>query len=299
MELLNRMVLTTLPFVPAPIMRRLALRYIAGETLESALIELAELRARGYPGIIDMLGERVETDAEACAVIETYTETASSVSGRGLDAYVSVKPTHVGLHLSEQRCLEHYTRLAERCRELGVFLRVEMEEAETVDGTLRVFEALRARFDKVGIVLQARLFRTPDDIERLAAGPLDVRLVKGIYLEPAQIAHTAFLAIQDAFVANTEALCRHGARISLGTHDAKLAERCIEVFRRHETPPERWEFEVLLGVQEALWERWRSAGHTVRIYVPYGPDWRAYSLRRLRKNPEILRHVMRDALGLS
>jgi proline dehydrogenase len=298
MELLNRMVLTTLPLVPTPIMRRLALRYIAGETLDSALQELADLGSRGYPGIIDMLGERVATDSEACGVVDEYLKAAKAVTDRSLEAYVSVKPTHVGLHLSEDRCVELYTRLAEGCRDLGTFLRVEMEEAETVDGTLRVFEALRTRFDNVGIVLQSRLFRTLDDIEALADGPLDVRVVKGIYLEPASIAHTEPEPIRDAFLAMVEALARRGARMRLATHDAGLADRCIDILGRHETPPEMWELEVLLGVQESLWKHWRSAGHTVRVYVPYGPEWRAYSLRRMRKNPEILRHVMRNTLGL-
>lgn len=299
MQPLNRLVLAAMPLVPTPVMRRLALRYIAGETLESALVRLEALRERGFPGVLDLLGERVGTEREARAVVASYLEAAEASVARELDAYVSVKPTHVGLHLSEDLCVELYAQIAERCGELGVFVRVEMEEAATVDGTLRVYEALRGRFDNVGMVLQSRLFRTPEDVERLAGGPLDVRVVKGVYLEPGSIAHTEPEPIRVAFVEMVDALARHGARLHLATHDAGLAERCFEVLERHAVPAERWELEVLLGVQEALWERWKTAGHTVRVYVPYGPDWRPYSLRRFRKNPQMLQHVIRDTLGLS
>lgn len=299
MQLLNRPVLALMPFIPTPIMRRLALRYIAGESLESALVRLEELKQRGFPGVLDLLGERVETEAEARTVATTYVGAAQAAVERGLDAYASVKPTHVGLHLDEGLCIELYSQIAERCRELGVFMRVEMEEAGTVDGTLRVYEALRTRFDNVGCVLQSRLFRTPADIERLADGPLDVRAVKGVYLEPSEIAHTEPEPIREAFVAMVEALARRGARLHLATHDAGLADRCVEVLDGLGAPRESWELEVLLGVQEQLWERWKNAGYTVRVYVPYGPDWRAYSLRRFRKNPQILQHVVRDTLGLS
>jgi proline dehydrogenase len=179
------------------------------------------------------------------------------------------------------------------CKELGLFVRVEMEDSPTTDATLALFEALRERHDNVGIVLQSRLKRTPADIDALRPGPLDVRLVKGIYLEPASIAHTDADAIRGAYVACAEKLIARGARLALATHDEALGARVIYALKQSKKPVEH-EFEVLLGVQEILWTRWTKAGHVVRVYVPYGPDWRAYSQRRLRKNPQILRHVMRD-----
>jgi proline dehydrogenase len=177
-----------------------------------------------------------------------------------------------------------------------------MEDAPTTDGTLRVFERLRRQFDNVGIVLQARLFRTPLDIDELTqrAGskPLDVRMVKGIYLEPPSIAHTEPEAIRAAYVDCVRKLASRGARLSLATHDEIMAERCFEVLRELGRPRDTYEMQVLMGVREELWEQWKSAGHTVRVYVPYGPEWRAYSQRRMRKNPQILRHVMRNVVGL-
>lgn len=290
------LVLATLPYIPRPLMRRLASRYIAGETLEEALAKLASLAAHGHPGILDILGEHIADEAEARAVAASYAAAADQLAARRLDAYVSVKPTHLALTMNEALCLELYGGLAAHCRARGLRLRVEMEDHPTTDATLRVFEALRARFDNVGIVLQSRLFRTLDDIDRLAPGPLHVRMVKGIYLEPPAIAHTEAEPIRAAYVACTRKLLERGATISFATHDDALADRCVTLIGEFGHPRDGYEFQVLLGVREPLWERWRAAGHSVRVYVPYGPDWRAYSTRRLRKNPQILRHVMRDTL---
>ena len=294
----EKLVLAGLPFIPRPIMRRLASRYIAGETLEDALAKLRDLARRGHPGILDVLGENVRTPEEAKGAARTYEEGAEALAAAKLDCYVSVKPTHLGLVLDEGLALELFSKLAARCRELSLRIRVEMEDHPTTDATLRLFEALRKRFDNVGIVLQSRLFRTPADVDALAPGPLDVRLVKGIYLEPASIAHVDPEPIRAAYVEIARKLFARGARVGLATHDEGLGERCLAVARELEVAKERYEFQVLLGVREELWERWRRAGHVVRVYVPFGPQWRAYSQRRLRKNPQILRHVMRDTLGL-
>jgi proline dehydrogenase len=292
-------VLAVLPHVPRRVMRRLSARYIAGESLDDELAKLAELARRGHPGILDLLGEGVEDEADARQAHATYAAAAEAVHARRLDVYVSVKPTHFGLMRSEPLALELYGSLARRLRELGLFLRVEMEDHPTTDATLRVFEALRREHGNVGIVLQSRLFRTGADIRRLAPGPLDVRMVKGIYLEPAAIAHVDPEPIRAAYLEHCAALFERGARVCFATHDGPLAERLLELVRSRGIPKERYEFQVLLGVQETLWERWRSGGHQVRVYVPYGPEWLPYSLRRLKKNPQILGHVMRAALGLA
>ena len=298
MNALDHAAVAALPLLPTWLMRRLASRYIAGETLPEALARLEKLRAEGFSGILDLLGEEIHSEADARAVADHYVEAAGEVAARGMDAYVSVKPTHVGLLRSEDLAFDLYLRIAERCAELGLRMRVEMEDHTTTDGTLRVFERLRERVDNVGIVLQSRLFRTPADIDALAPGDLWVRMVKGIYLEPAAIAHLDPDPIRDAYVAQLRQLFERGASVSCATHDEVLAERCIAVARELDVPPERFEFQVLLGVRRALWRAWRDAGHAVRVYVPYGSEWRAYSLRRLQKNPQIFRHVVRDTLLL-
>lgn len=296
MSWFDRIVLATLPYVPGPVMRRLSDPYIAGETLEGAMGRLGDLCGRGYTGILNVLGEYVKSEAEAQDVVAQFKAAASAVAAAGHPCTISVKPTHLGLTLSEDVALANYRALAKACGELGLFLRVEMEDHPTTDATLRIFEALRQDHEGVGIVLQSRLLRTPADIEALAPGPLDVRMVKGIYLEPAEVAHTDRDAISRAFVECSRQLLDRGARVAFATHDDPLGNQIQALVRQRELRTEDYEFQVLMGVQERLWSRWKNEGHNVRVYVPYGPEWRAYSLRRLAKNPQILRHVMRDTL---
>ena len=298
MSLIDRLATSTLPLLPRPLMRTLASRYIAGERLEDALQRLAGLRDDGYLGIIDLLGEEIADEDAARVVAQTYAEAAEALAQRELDAYVSVKPTHVGLLIAEELAFELYARLLAKVATLGNFLRVEMEDHTTTTATLRVFERLRREpnGESVGIVLQSRLLRTPEDIDRLAPGPLNVRMVKGVYLEPAEIAHVDPDPIREAYISCCAQLFDRGAFVSFATHDELLAERLIELCRERSIGPDRYEFQVLLGVREKLWATWIAAGHPVRVYVPYGPEWRAYSTRRLRKNPQIFWHVARDLI---
>ena len=173
-----------------------------------------------------------------------------------------------------------------------------MEDASTTDATLRVYSRLRERFDDVGLVLQARLKRTPRDIEQLGERPCDVRVVKGVYLEPPEIAHTDAQAIRQAFVDACAQLFERGHRVAFATHDDLLAESLLALVRERGVAPERHWFEVLMGVRPRLWKQWLEQGERVRVYVPYGSRWRQYSQRRLHSNPEMLGHVMRSALGL-
>jgi len=295
--MLHKLVVGTLPWFPRRVMRHFAGRYIAGETLEEELARLEELASAGYPGILDILGEGSDSEAEARAAAAEYEQAARALVRAGLDAYVSIKPTHLGLLADEGLALELYRQVATTCRELGLQLRVEMEDHPTTDATLRIYERLREEFDLVGIVLQSRLLRTPEDVARLAPGPLDVRLVKGIYIEPAEIAHTEPEPIRAAFVDLARQLLERGdVHLRLATHDEELGRRLIALVEEFELPRERYEFQVLLGVQQALWRAWRDAGHPVRVYVPFGAQWREYSLRRLSRNPELLRAIVRDVL---
>ncbi|MEO6709848.1 MAG: proline dehydrogenase family protein [Planctomycetota bacterium] len=298
MSILAKAVLGVLPHVPKPVMRIFARNYIAGETLPEALDKLAQLAREGYPGILDILGEDVTTPEESRAVAAEYLAAGQELARAKLDCYVSIKPTHVGLRLSKSLAMEQYSSLARQLKSLGLFLRVEMEDASTTAATLELFEALRAEHDNVGIVLQARLFRTLADIAALRPGPLAVRIVKGIYLEPAQIAHTELEPIRGAYVECSKLLIARRAKLSLATHDEQLAARILPLIAKAGYAREEYEFQVLLGVRSELWAQWRDAGHTVRVYVPYGPEWKPYSLRRMRKNPQIFWHVVRAGLGL-
>ena len=293
MGLLHRISVAMLPLIPRPIMRKLSNRYIAGETLESAIQRLETLRSRGFEGVLDILGEDIENEAEARDVLVQYKRAAQALADHGLDCYVSVKPTHFGLRQSSELAFELYDDLLTLCKQLGQKSRVEMEDHTTTQATLELFARLRAKHDNIGIVLQSRLFRTPEDIRALPKVPLDVRMVKGIYLEPAEIAHTTADPIREAYIEQCKMLWAEGHFIAIASHDAGMADTLIDCAKSAGVPQEQYEFEVLMGVQQPLWDRWRQAGHKVRVYVPYGPDWRAYSQRRLRKNPEIFEHVLK------
>lgn len=296
MGLLHQIVVSSLPLVPRPIMRRLSARYIAGEELGDAIGVLRTMKENGFSGVLDILGEEVADEAAADAALAEYRRGIAAMAAAELDAYVSVKPTHFGLRKDPARARERYAELCTHAAEKGQFVRVEMEDHTTTDATLALFKSLRTEFDNVGIVLQARLKRTLDDIDALGDDHVDVRLVKGVYLEPEEIAHTDGQLIRDAFVSCTERLFQRGHTIAFATHDEHMAARVLREARDRGVAAARYYFEVLLGVQEPLWERWKNAGHVVRVYVPYGPEWRSYSQRRLRKNPEMMRHVVRNLL---
>lgn len=296
MGLLHHLVVSTLPLIPRTLMRRLSARYIAGETLEEALEALRANQGQGYDGVLDLLGEDVEDEAAARSALDQYKAGASAMAELGVNAYVSVKPTHFGLRLSPELAADLYSDLLSHCSGLKQIARIEMEDASTTDATLDLFHGLRAKHDNVGIVLQSRLHRTPTDIEALPEVPCDVRMVKGIYLEPPSIAHTEYTSIRDAFLECSRALFERGHSVAFATHDGDLAGRLLRDTTDGGVDRSRFCFEVLLGVREELWPRWRDAGNQVRVYVPYGPQWRSYSQRRLRKNPEILSHVIRGML---
>lgn len=291
----HRFLASCLPLIPTPVMRRLCARYISGETLTDALDRLEALRDDGYPGVIDLLGEDAADGATADAASAEYLAAVEGISERSLDVYVSIKPTHFGLALDAKACLARFQRVAERCEDLDLRLRVEMEDVRYTDATLLLYETLRSTHPSCGIVLQARLHRTPADIAGLSDGEHDVRLVKGVYLEPPEVAHTEPAAISDAYIANAEQLLARHARVSFATHDDALVKRLKQVIANagEET---HHELQVLDGVRPSYWPTWRSADHTVRVYVPYGPNWRAYSTRRMRKNPQLFKAVIRSIL---
>lgn len=296
MGLLSSLILGGLPLVPTFLMRRLSARYIAGETLEEGLAALTRLKAEGFPGILDVLGEDVASAAETERVVLEYSTAARALAAAGLDAYISIKPTHLGLRLSRELAERNYARLAKLAAELGLFVRVEMEDHTTTDETLLIFRNLRQAHPNTGIVLQSRLLRTPADIEALPPAS-EVRLVKGIYLEPRAVALTEAAEIRRAYLEQAQLLLTRGHRVSLATHDGPLGDEILTWCRAQGVSEERFEFQVLMGVQENQWRRWRDQGVQVRVYVPFGREWRAYSTRRLRKNPAILGHVLKGLLG--
>ena len=298
MTLLDRALVQVLPAVPRPVVRRLSARYIAGPSLDDAVRVVQELNERGRTATIDVLGEEVTTSEETLQLVEEYRRVFDAIRDVGLDSNVSVKPTGLGLKIDRDLCRENIAEIVRCAGAQSSFVRIDMEDATTTSDTLAVYRELRGEgLDRVGVVLQARLRRTLDDVAALAELGPSVRLCKGIYLEPPDIAYEDFDEIRGSFVAALRALLDSGAYVAVATHDDWLVERALELLDERGLAPEEYEFQMLLGVREELGDKLIRDGHRLRIYVPYGRRWYEYSMRRLQENPQIATYIALDTVN--
>ena len=297
LALLDRAIVRVLPAFPRPVVRRLSARYIAGPELADAVTVVRRLNEGGKKATLDVLGEEVTTRDEALAIRGEYERAMTAVEDEGLDANVSVKLTALGLKIDPALAGESVRLLARTAAERGRFVRIDMEDSTTTEQTLALYRELRDEgFDNVGLVLQAMLRRTVDDAHELLPFRPNVRVCKGIYVEPAEIAYQGDEAVRFNFVQAMTALWEGGAKVAVATHDDTLVEQALDLIRRRGLGPERYEFQLLLGVREELADELARGGHTVRVYVPYGRQWYEYSLRRLQENPRLAGYVARDTV---
>ena len=298
MTLLDRALVQMLPAVPRPVVQRLSSRYIAGPELDDAVRVVQELNARGRMATIDVLGEEVTTPEETLLLVDEYRRVFDAIREAGLDSNVSVKPTGLGLSIDGDLARENIAEIVRCATERSSFVRIDMEDATTTADTLEVYRELRGEgLDRVGVVLQARLRRTLDDVEALADLRPNVRLCKGIYLEPPDIAYEDFDEIRSSFVAVLRALLDAGCHVAVATHDDWLVDRALELLEERGLGPDEYEFQMLLGVREELGDALVGDGHRLRIYVPYGRRWYEYSMRRLQENPRIATYIALDTVN--
>jgi proline dehydrogenase len=284
--------------VPKQVVRRISEHYIAGEELDDALRVVLELNAEGKLATLDVLGEEVTDPEEARAIAGAYREAIDAFKRGSLDSNISVKPTALGLNLSYELFRENLEGLVRHAAELGNFVRIDMEDSSTTDDTLRIYRELReAGHDNVGIVLQARLKRTIDDVRALAELRPNVRICKGIYLEPPEIAFRDFDAVQASFVQTLEELLDGGSYVGIATHDEWLLEQGKRLVAERGLGHDDYEFQMLLGVRPSLGDELVREGHRLRIYTPFGRHWYSYSLRRLQENPKIAGYIAADTFN--
>jgi len=294
----DKAIVRMLPAVPRPVVKRLSDRYIAGETVGDAMRVVAEVNAQGKTATIDVLGEEIRNPEEAGAIVEDYLEVLREIDGGGHEANVSVKPTGLGLELSYDLFRENVEIVVRDAAEKGRFVRIDMEDSSTTDETLRAYRELREDgHDNVGVVLQAGLRRTFDDVHALADLKPWVRLCKGIYIEPESIAYRDFDAVRANFVRSLDALLETGARVAIATHDEYLLDEGRRAVERYGLGPQDYEFQMLLGVRPELGDRLVLEGRRLRIYVPFGRHWYEYSLRRLQENPKLAGYIAADTIG--
>jgi proline dehydrogenase len=296
--LLDRAIVLLLPAVPRPVVQKLSERYIAGPELKDARETVRRLNAEGKMATIDVLGEEITNEEEAAAIVRAYQDVFADIERCGLDSNVSVKLTGLGLKLGYEVCRANLRVVVEDAASRGNFVRIDMEDSSTTDDALRLYRELREEgFDNLGVVLQAMLRRTLDDIAALAHLKPSVRLCKGIYVEPPEVAFQEYEEVRIAFVQALEALLDAGCYVGIATHDDVLLRKGRRLVLEHELATKEYEFQMLLGVRAGLGDQLVREGHRLRIYVPFGRHWYAYSLRRLQENPKIAGYIAADTLG--
>jgi proline dehydrogenase len=293
LSVFGKLVVAALPLTPKFVVGNVAKRYVAGETLDEALATVAGLNAEGAMATLDILGEEVREPERASWATAEYLRILDEIRSRNLEANISIKPTMLGLRIDEATCLENVRRLGEVAKRNGGFVRIDMEDRSTTDATLRIYRAVHQEFGCFGVVLQAYMRRTLRDIADLPTDNPNVRLCKGIYIEPREVAWKGYDTVRSAFLTALEKLIARGTYVGIATHDEFLIEGAIALIDRFHLPRNRYEFQMLLGVETELRRILVERGHRLRVYVPFGADWYPYSMRRLRENPEIARHVAR------
>jgi proline dehydrogenase len=297
MSLFDRLVVATIPFVPRALVGRVASRYVAGETLDDALGVVRGLAAEGAMATLDVLGESVTRREQTEAARDQYVRTLEAIAASGLPANVSIKPTALGLAIDPALARENLSAICAKAREQGTFVRLDMEDSPYTESTLRLALELKAGFPNVGVALQAYLRRSLDDLDRCIAAKMNVRICKGIYVERREIAWKEHDVVVRNFAAMVEKHLSAGCYAAIATHDEACVQAALTTIDRLKAPPDRYEFQMLLGVDPLLRKILLSAGHRLRVYVPYGRDWYAYSTRRLKENPSVARHIVNATLG--
>jgi proline dehydrogenase len=296
-SLFDRLVVGTLPFVPKALVHRFARRYVAGETLEDAVRTVQELSAEGAMATIDVLGESVTRREQTEKTRDEYVRVLDTIVANRLPANVSIKPTAVGLSIDPQLVRENCRAICRKAAESGTFVRIDMEDSPYTEATLRLVLELKEEFPHVGVVVQAYMRRTLADMDRLVAAKMNVRICKGIYVEPREVAFKDRQVVIENYAAIVDKHLSAGCYAGIATHDEACVQRALATIDRLKLTPDRYEFQMLLGVDPLLRRTILQAGHRLRVYVPYGKDWYAYSLRRLKENPSIARHTVRMILG--
>jgi proline dehydrogenase len=274
-------------------MRLGAARFVAGETLDECLVVLRRLNNRGLWANTTLLGEGVLEPGQTDAVVAAYREVIERIASEKLRANVALKLTHLGLEIDEELAYANVQRLVQ----LGSFIRIDMEQSQFVDATLRVYRRLREEgFDNVGTVLQAYLYRTPDDLESLLPLAPNLRLVKGAYLEPADVAYPHKADVDAAYTRLLERMLEASGQTAVATHDERLIEHTIRFASEHGIPNDRFEFQMLYGVRPQLQLDLARRGHKVLVATPYGPEWYPYLMRRLGERPANLFFFLKNTL---
>jgi len=298
MALFNRLVILFMPFIPKPIVRLVAKRYVAGAELQQAVATVKNLNAQKMVATMDVLGESTSQEAEAEAAVEEYFKVLETIEREKLDCNISVKPTQLGLLIDKKFCYQNIRRIVEKAAGYGNFVRIDMENSDCTTGIIELFLRLQQEFKNVGIVIQAYLRRSLEDVKRLVQSRTNLRLCKGIYVEARKIAYKDPQTINDNFALLMEVAFQANSYVGIATHDEKVVWQGLRLIETLDLKPDQYEFQMLLGVDEELRKIIVDAGHKLRVYVPFGRQWYPYCVRRLKENPKIAFYVAKAMFGI-
>jgi len=282
--------------------RRFASRFVAGETVETAIEAVREINRKDISASLDLLGESVTRESEAAAARDEYLGMLGRIAETKVNANVSLKLTQMGFDISEDLCLASMRAILDRAKQLSTFVRIDMESSAYTQRTLDFFyHQLSADYQQVcGVVIQSCLRRSEKDIEDLVQRKVRVRLCKGAYLEPPEVAFPDKSDVDRNYVTLMERLMEHGNYPGIATHDEKIISHAREFAARKKIPGERFEFQMLYGVRRDLQEQLRKAGYNMRVYIPFGSQWYPYLMRRLAERPAniafMLGNIMKESV---
>lgn len=298
--MLNKFIADTIPYFPKKFIWIFSKRYVAGKTIDDVIITSNKLNQKDFLITADLLGEFIHTMKEAEANKNEYLKIIDRFTFEHINGNFSVKPTSFGLLIDKENCYHFIREVVLKASSIGNFVRIDMEDSKCTSLEIELFLRLKEEFpENVGLVLQAYLKRTGSDIENMMKishskeFPLNFRLCKGIYIEPETIAYKDFYEIRHHYLLNLDLMLRNGIYAAIATHDPYLVEEAMKLIQKYNVPTKMYEFQMLYGIAPALRDKIGSAGHTVRIYVPFGKDWFGYCSRRLKENPEIVHDIIK------
>ncbi len=296
-KIFNRLILFITPHLPLFFVKLFAGRYVAGETCEEAFDVVRKLNSKGFSATIDILGEHTGTKQAASVVTQKYCELFDAIRRRKLDCNISVKPSHIGLDIGEEILSHNLSKLVTKAAESDNFLRIDMENSKTTGITLKLRDECLVKYKNIGNVFQAYLFRTEKDLKKRAGADLNIRLCKGIYRESPDIAIQDRHEINRNYLKLLKYVFEHEGYVGIATHDLVLLQDCLKLIDELKVPSERFEFQVLYGVPMSGWlGKLLKMNYKVRVYVPFGPEWYPYSIRRLKENPNIVGFIFNNLI---
>ncbi len=294
MNPINSLVILLLRATPKPILFLFARRYIAGPDLSDALRVVRELNQKGILATVDLLGESLADERHVMEVVKTYKEILQALDRERLAADISIKPTHFGLLISKDFCYGNVKEVVQAAAAVGRFVCMDMEDSPTVDATLEIYERLRNDgHENVGWVSQTMLRRAVPDMKRMAKWKPTVRICKGIYKEPITVAFGEPYVVQRNFGLVSRILAAAGGYPAFATHNERMIWEALAVVHELSLKPDQYEFQMLYGVKEGLRDILLKEGHRMRLYVPFGREWKPYVIRRFRENPDMLGYVIK------